>query len=105
MEKEKYRPGIAVVLIVFVVIGQIISTNYLKKDFEGQLQQCYEAINTNSIMNTALINLLVEKKIMEKGDVLIEAQKLSANLKTLVERMQNMSDEKSQAEKKSTQKE
>lgn len=87
MDKEKYRPGLPLLLIVFLVIGQIISMNYLKNDFENKIQQCYEAINTNSLLNSALINILAEKKILEKNDVLQEAQKLSVDLKDMIDKM------------------
>lgn len=89
MEKPKYRPGLMIILVIFVVFGQIISVNYLKRELEIRIQQCEDAINTNSVLNNALINVLAEKKILEKNDVLNEAQKLSLDLKAMLEKIQN----------------
>jgi hypothetical protein len=88
MEKEKYRPRLPFLFVIIFVAIQFWFLNYLQRDFETKIQQCQEAINTNSILNSALINMLAEKKIIEKNDLLNEAQKLTLNLKDMVDKMQ-----------------
>lgn len=87
MDKEKYRPKLPFLLVIIIVAIQFWSTNYIQKDFEKKIQQCHEAINTNSILNSALINMLAEKKVIDKTEVLKEAKKLTLDLKDIVEKM------------------
>ena len=90
MDKESYRPRLLIVLVIALVIGQVLFVNYLKKDFEKRIMQCYEAINTNSVLQGALVNILVEKKILERSDLLKEAQALSTDLRDMMERIKEM---------------
>jgi len=90
MDKENYRPRLIIVLVIALVIGQVLSVNYLKKDFENRITQCYEAINTNSVLQGALVNILVEKKILERSDLLKEAGKLSTDLRDMIDRMKEL---------------
>lgn len=90
MDKENYRPRLLIVLVIALVIGQVLSINYLKKDFEDRITQCYDAINTNSVLQGALVNILVEKKILERSDLLKEAGKLSTNLRDMIDRMKEL---------------
>lgn len=80
MDSQTYRPRLLIILVLAVVIGQIVTVNYIKKDFEQKLAQCYEAVNTNSVLQGALVNILVDRGIMKREDLLQEAQKLSADL-------------------------
>ncbi len=85
MDNEGYRPRLVIILVFIIVVGQILSINYLKSDFEAKLAQCYEAINTNSVMQGALVNLLVKKTGLSRDELMDEAQALSADLKTMME--------------------
>jgi uncharacterized protein (DUF342 family) len=86
--KPKYRMGFMTVLFVVVMIGQYISTTYIQRDFDEKLQQCHEAANQSTLLLTALINKLQEKKIVDKSEVLLEAQNLSADLKTMIQKIE-----------------
>jgi hypothetical protein len=77
----------------------------MKKDFDDKIKQCYDAINTSSIMHGALVNVLIEKNIFERNQLLQEVQKLSTDLNDMVEKIekekqQNMSPEKKEEEQK-----
>jgi hypothetical protein len=99
MDKENYRPRLLIVLVIALVIGQVLSVNYLKKDFENRITQCYEAINTNSVLQGALVNILVEKKILERSDLLKEAGKLSTNLRDMIDKMKELEKQYKEFEK------
>jgi len=87
MDKGKYRPKLPFLLVIIIVVIQFWSLNYIQRDFENKIQQCHEAINTNSILNSALIKLLDDKNIIVKNDVLNEAQKIRLNIKDIVDKM------------------
>ena len=87
MEKDSYRPRLIIILVLAIVIGQMLAFNYLKRDFESKLDQCYDAINTSSVMQGALVNLLIKKNVMERDELLNEVQTLSADLKEMVDRI------------------
>lgn len=76
------------VLFVIVLIGQYMSTTYIQRDFDEKLQQCHEAVNQSTLLLTALINKLQEKKIVDKSEILLEAQNLSADLKAMLQKME-----------------
>ncbi len=63
MEKNSYRPRFTLILLLALVVGQIVTFNYLKNEFNKQLNQCYQAINTGTIIQGALVNLLVKKNV------------------------------------------
>lgn len=84
----KYRIGFMTVLFVIVLIGQYMSTTYIQRDFDEKLQQCHEAANQSTLLLTALINKLQEKKIVDKSEILLEAQNLSADLKAMLQKME-----------------
>ena len=90
MEKEGYKPRLLIIMVMALVIGQILIINYMKSDFEQQISQVHEAVNMNSLMQGALVNMLVEKKIIERNDLLNEAQKLSKDLKVMVDKMKDI---------------
>lgn len=90
MNQESYRPRLFIIVVIVIVISQLVSINYLKKDFEDKIAQCYEAINTNSVMQGALVNILSEKKILERSDLLDEAKKLSADLRNMMTKMKEL---------------
>ncbi len=89
MDNKNYRPRFFLIILIAVIIGQYLSINYMKKDFEDRISQCYDAINTSSIMHGALVNILVEKKILERDQLLKEAENLSIDLKNMIENSKN----------------
>lgn len=88
MEKDRYRPGMLFVAVLLIVAVQWFSMNALQRDFDAKLQQVHEAINTNSVLTTALIKVLEHKGVLEKQQVLDEAQRLSSDIKGMLEAMQ-----------------
>jgi hypothetical protein len=82
----RYRTGFMTLLFIIVMVGQYLSTTYMQRDFDAKLQQCYEAVNQNTLLLTALINKLQEKNIVVKSDIILGAQALSSDLKTLLQK-------------------
>ncbi len=94
-----YRPRFFLIIFIAVVVGQYMSINYLRKDFEQKINECYNAINTSSIMQGALINILEEKKVLDKTQLLKEAEKLSSNLNDMIENIRKQEGQESEKEK------
>jgi len=90
MSKESYRPRLLAILGVAIIIGQVVSINYLKKEFDERIAQCYEAVNTSSVLQGALVNILVKKKVLEKQELLAEAQQLSNDLMQMLDKNKQM---------------
>ena len=99
MSNGNYSPRFLIVLVIALVIGQVISINYLKRDFENRIAQCYEAINTNTVLQGALVTILVEKNILQRSDLLQEAQKMSTNFKVMIDKMNEMEKQYKEFEK------
>ena len=93
-----YRPRFFLIIFIAVVVGQYMSINYLRKDFEQKINECYNAINTSSIMQGALINMLEEKKLVDKTLLLQEAEKLSADLNDMIENIRKHENQEEQKE-------
>lgn len=90
-----FKPRFLIIMLVAVVFAQMFSVNYLKKEMtlqkletEKRLSECYETMNTMSIMQGALVNILVEKNVLDRNRLLSEAQKMSADIKSMMEKMQ-----------------
>jgi hypothetical protein len=100
MDQGSYSPRITFIILIAVVIGQVLMFNYLKSGFDKQLTACYEAINTSTIMHGALINMLVNKNIISRDELIKEAGSLSTNLQATMEKMkEQQSREKDSSEK------
>ena len=92
--KGVFRPRFFIIMLVAVVLAQMFSVNYLKKEIslqkfeiEKRLSECYETMNTMSIMQGALVNILVEKDVLDRSLLLNEAQKMSVDLKNMMDRI------------------
>ena len=95
-KKGFFKPRFFIIMLVAVVIGQMFSVNYLNKEISLQklenkkrLSECYETMNTMSIMQGALVNMLVEKDIIDRNQLLEEAQRMSADIKNMIDRMKD----------------
>ena len=93
-KKGVFRPRFIIIMLVAVVLAQMFSVNYLKKEIslqkfenEKRLSECYETMNTMSIMQGALVNILVEKDVLDRSQLLNEAQKMSVDLKNMMDRI------------------
>ena len=93
-KKGVFKPRFIIIMLVAVVLAQMFSVNYLKKEIslqkfenEKRLTECYETMNTMSIMQGALVNILVEKDVLDRSQLLNEAQKMSVDLKNMMERI------------------
>jgi hypothetical protein len=93
-KKGVFRPRFMIIMLVAVVVAQMFSVNYLNKEIslqkfenEKRLSECYETMNTMSIMQGALVNILVEKDVLDRSQLLNEAQKMSVDLKNMMDRI------------------
>jgi len=93
-KKGVFRPRFIIIMLVAVVVAQMFSVNYLNKEIslqkfenEQRLSECYETMNTMSIMQGALVNILVEKDVLDRNQLLNEAQKMSVDLKNMMDRI------------------
>jgi hypothetical protein len=87
MDKNGYSPRYTTIILIALVVGQVLTFNYLKNEFNKQITECYEAINASTIIQGALVNLLVKKNIINREELLKEAGSLSTNLGAMVEKM------------------
>jgi len=87
MDKNGYSPRFTTIIILALVVGQVLTFNYLKNEFNKQINQCYEAINASTIIQGALVNLLVKKNVINREELLKEAGSLSTNLGAMMEKM------------------
>ena len=87
MDQNNYSPRFTIIILLALVIGQVLTFNYLKNEFNKQINQCYEAINTSTIIQGALINLLVKKNILDREQLLKEAGSLTTNIGAMMEKM------------------
>jgi len=87
MDKNGYSPRFTIIILLALVVGQVLTFNYLKNEFTKQINQCYEAINASTIIQGALVNLLVKKNVINREELLKEAGSLSTNLGAMMEKM------------------
>ncbi len=100
MNQGGYRPRVLIILGIMIVFGQFVSMNLIKQDLDKKIAECYDAINTNSVVQGALVNLLVQKGLIEREQLLKETQSLSVNLQKMMEEMQQQQQQNSPAVQK-----
>jgi hypothetical protein len=74
---DKYRPRLLLIIVCALIIAQIFVITSLKHEFEEQILAAQQAVNTQTLLQSALINQLVEKNIITHEELLAEAQKIS----------------------------
>jgi hypothetical protein len=99
MDKNGYSPRFTTIILLALIVGQVLAFNYLRSEFNTQINQCYEAINASTIIQGALVNLLVKKNIIDREQLLKEAGALTTNLGAMMEKMK----EETKEGKKTTQ--
>jgi len=88
METQRYRPGFLFAAVAVIVLMQWYAMNWMERNIDEKLRQVHEAINTNSVLTSALINELEKKNLVERHQVLEEAGRISSDLKNMLEKMQ-----------------
>ncbi len=84
MEKKSYLPRFIVIVLIALIIGQFLTINYMKSEFDNKLGHTYEAVNQASIMMGAMVNILEQKGIMSRDELLNEANQISDDLFNLI---------------------
>jgi hypothetical protein len=97
MDKGNYSPRFTIILLIALVVSQVLMFNYLRSEINRQINQCYEAINTSTILQGALVNILVKKNIVDRDLLLKEASALSSHLSKQMEQTQKEAQTDNQA--------
>ena len=74
---DKYRPRVLLIIVCALIIEQIFVITSLKQEFEEQIVAARQAVNTQTLMQSALVNRLIEKNIISREELLLEAQAIS----------------------------
>jgi hypothetical protein len=93
-KKRVFRPRFTIVILVAIILAQTFYGTYsLKKKIslqkfedEKRLSEVSETMNIMSIMQDVLVNILVEKDVLDRSQLLNEAQKMSVELKNKMDR-------------------
>jgi hypothetical protein len=72
-----YRPRLLLIIVCALIIAQIFVITSLKQDVEEQILAARQVVSTQTLMQSALINRLIEKNIITREELLLEAQAIS----------------------------
>lgn len=73
----EFRSRLLLIIVCLLIIVLIFVITSLKQDLEVQLQAARQAVNEQTLLQSALIKLLVEKNVITREDLLREAQAIS----------------------------
>jgi len=71
------RTRLLLIIVCVLIIVQIFVITSMKQEFEEQLLAARQAVNTQTLLQSALVNLLIEKNIIARADLLQEAGDIS----------------------------
>jgi len=72
-----YRPRLLLIIVCVLIIAQIFVITSLKQEVEEQILAARQVVSTQTLMQSALINRLIEKNIITREELLLEAQAIS----------------------------
>ncbi len=70
---NKYRPRLLLIIVCALIIAQIFVITSLKQEVEKQML----VVHTQTLVQNALINLLIEKNIITRDDLAQQAQEIA----------------------------
>ena len=73
----KFSSRLLLIIVCLLIIVQIFVVTSLKQQFEEQILAARQAVNEQTLLQSALVKLLVEKNIIAREDLLREAQAIS----------------------------
>ena len=73
----KFRSRLLLIIVCLLIIVQIFVVTSLKHEFEQQILAARQAVNEQTLLQSALVKLLVEKNVITREDLLQEAQAIS----------------------------
>jgi hypothetical protein len=73
----KFRSRLLLIIVCLLIIVQIFVVTSLKHEFEQQILAARKAVNEQTLLQSALVKLLVEKNVITREDLLREAQAIS----------------------------
>ncbi len=68
-----YRPRLLLIIVCALIIAQIFVITSLKQEVEKQML----VVHTQTLIQNALINLLIEENIITRDDITQQAQKIA----------------------------
>ena len=74
---DSYRPRLLLIIVCALIIAQIFVITSLKQEVEEQILAAQQAVNTQTLLQGALVKILTEKGVLTKEDLLREAQNIS----------------------------
>ena len=71
----EFRSRLLLVIVCLLIIVQVFVVTSLKQEFEEQILAARQAVNEQTLLQSALVKLLVEKNIITREDLLQEASR------------------------------
>ena len=73
----EFRSRLLLIIVCLLIIVQVFVVTSLKQKFEEQILAARQAVNEQTLLQSALVKLLVEKNVITREDLLQEAQAIS----------------------------
>ena len=70
---DKYRPRLLLIIVCALIIAQIFVITSLKQEVEKQML----VVHTQTLVQNALINLLIEKNVITRDNLAQQAQDIA----------------------------
>jgi hypothetical protein len=74
---DSYRPRLLLIIVCALIIAQIFVITSLKQEVSEQMLAAQQAINTQTLLQSALVKILDEKGVITRQDLLREASAIS----------------------------
>lgn len=72
-----YRPRLLLIIVCALIIAQIFVITSLKHEVNEQILAAQHAVNTQTLLQSALVKILAEKGVITREDLLREASAIS----------------------------
>jgi len=73
----EFRSRLLLIIVCLLIIVQVFVVTSLKQKLEEQILAARQAVNEQTLLQSALVQLLVEKNIITRDDLLQEASDIS----------------------------
>ena len=73
----EFRSRLLLIIVCLLIIVQVFVVTSLKQQLEEQILAARQAVNEQTLLQSALVQLLVEKNIITREDLIQEASDIS----------------------------
>ena len=73
----EFRSRLLLIIVCLLIIVQVFVVTSMKQKFEEQILAARQAVNEQTLLQSALVKLLVEKNVITRDDLLQEAQAIA----------------------------